>query len=92
MSSDTASQIAYLARVLKAPSLRDSAERLAAAARDGRLDAPGIPRRLPRAAVEGPVAHAGSPNSRQVTQAKAAVHMGVALSQWLAAGVPHPKL
>jgi hypothetical protein len=35
MTSDTASQIAYLARVLKAPSLRDSAERLAAAARDG---------------------------------------------------------
>ena len=34
-SSDTASQIAYLARVLKAPALRDSAERLAAAARDG---------------------------------------------------------
>jgi len=33
-SSDTASQIAYLARVLKAPALRDSAERLAAAARD----------------------------------------------------------
>ena len=35
MSSDAASQIVYLARVLKAPSLRDSAERLAAAARDG---------------------------------------------------------
>ena len=33
--SDTASQIAYLARVLKAPALRESAERLAAAARDG---------------------------------------------------------
>jgi hypothetical protein len=34
-SSDTASQIACLARVLKAPALRDSAERLAAArARD----------------------------------------------------------
>ena len=34
MSSDTASQIAYLARVLKAPALRDSADRLAATARD----------------------------------------------------------
>jgi DNA replication protein DnaC len=33
-SSDTASQIAYLARALKAPALRDSAERLAATARD----------------------------------------------------------
>jgi hypothetical protein len=33
-SSDTASQIACLARVLKAPALRDSAERLAARARD----------------------------------------------------------
>ena len=32
--SDTASQIAYLARVLKAPALRESAERLAAAALD----------------------------------------------------------
>ncbi len=35
MTSDTASQVAYLARVLKAPALRESAERLAAAARDG---------------------------------------------------------
>ena len=34
-SSDTAAQIAYLARVLKAPALRESAERLAAAAQDG---------------------------------------------------------
>ena len=34
MTSDTASQIAYLARILKAPALRDSAERLAAAARE----------------------------------------------------------
>ena len=34
MTSDTASQIAYLARALKAPALRDSAERLAATARD----------------------------------------------------------
>src|SRR5262249_42320431 len=34
MTSDTASQIAYLARVLKAPALRDSAERLAATARE----------------------------------------------------------
>ena len=34
MTSDTASQIAYLARALKAPALRDSAERLAAAARE----------------------------------------------------------
>jgi DNA replication protein DnaC len=33
--SGTASQIAYLARILKAPALRESAERLAAAARDG---------------------------------------------------------
>ena len=32
-SSDTASQISYLARVLKAPALRDSAERLAERAR-----------------------------------------------------------
>jgi DNA replication protein DnaC len=32
-SSDTASQIGYLARVLKAPALRDSAERLAGRAR-----------------------------------------------------------
>ncbi len=29
--------------------------------------------------------HAGSPNSRQVTQAEAAVHMAVALSKWLTA-------
>ena len=34
MTSDTASQIAYLARALKAPALRDSAERLAATARE----------------------------------------------------------
>ena len=34
MTSDTASQIAYLARALKAPALRDSAGRLAATARD----------------------------------------------------------
>jgi len=33
MTSDTASQIAYLARALKAPALRDSAERLAERAR-----------------------------------------------------------
>ena len=33
MTSDTAAQIAYLARVLKAPALRDSAERLAERAR-----------------------------------------------------------
>ena len=32
--SDTAAQIAYLARVLKAPALRESAERLAATARE----------------------------------------------------------
>jgi hypothetical protein len=34
MTSDTASQIAYLARALKAPALRDSAGRLAATARE----------------------------------------------------------
>jgi DNA replication protein DnaC len=33
MTSDAASQIAYLARALKAPALRDSAERLAERAR-----------------------------------------------------------
>ena len=40
------------------------------------------------------ITYVGSPNSRQVNQAEAeaAVHMGAALSQWLAAGVLHPKL
>ncbi len=43
---------------------------------------------------KGQFCHAGSPNSRQVTQAEAeaAVHMAVALSQWLTAGVLHRKL
>ena len=36
MTSDTASQIAHLTRVLKAPTLRDSAERLAERARADR--------------------------------------------------------
>ena len=68
MTSDTASQIAYLARVLKAPALRDSAERLAAAAREaaGRTRNTSPPAWRPRSPPAAPTARptgSGPPGS-----------------------------
>src|SRR5262249_58424129 len=57
MTSDTASQIACLARVLKAPALRESAERLAVTARDD-----GVARK------EGPAARRPTSAHTLVTQ------------------------